>query len=188
MRLIFLVAFLLNICQSAAHAEQRIALVIGGSAFVGSTRIEIAATNADKMAFALRRLGFDVTELIDAPLGDTLLAIENFRMRLMQDGTVGIFYHSGYAAQFDGSNFILPADFGTPVGSAKPAGGGAAGVILDQLLESQVSNGLKIVLLDPVAPPANLLGQLQPGFAGIRPVDGTIVMVSAEPEGSDSHR
>jgi len=45
MRLIFLVALLLNIFPSAAQAEERIALVVGNPAFAGSPRVADAGIN-----------------------------------------------------------------------------------------------------------------------------------------------
>ena len=111
MRLIFLVALLMNICLSAAQAEERIALVVGNTVFARAPRITNAAVNADNMTSALRGLGFDVTEMIDAGDTDLRAAMENFRARLSAGDAVGLFYYSGYAAQFEGANFLLPSDF-----------------------------------------------------------------------------
>ena len=111
MRLIFLVALLVNICLSAAQAEERIALVVGNTVFARAPRITNAVANADAMTSALRVLGFDVTEMIDAGGTDLRAAMDSFRARLSAGDAVGLFYYSGYAAQVEGSNFLLPSDF-----------------------------------------------------------------------------
>ena len=188
MRLIFLVALLLNICLSAAQAEQRIALVVGNTVFAKAPRITNAAANADAMTAALRGLGFDVTEMIDA--GDTDLrgAIENFRARLSAGDAVGLFYYSGYAAQFEGANFLLPSDFDSATGHIAAADVGATGIPLADLLGGQDGEGLRIVLLDPASPPPGLISDIAPDLATPQPARNTIIMISAKPLGTAGHR
>ena len=89
------------------------------------------------MASALRGLGFDVTEMIDAGDNDLRGAIENFRARLSAGDAVGLFYYSGYAAQFEGANFLLPSDFDSATGHIAAADVGATGVPLADLLGGQ---------------------------------------------------
>ena len=179
MRLIFLVALLMNICLSAAQAEERIALVVGNTVFARAPRITNAAANADSMTSALRGLGFDVTEMIDAGDTDLRAAMESFRARLSAGDAVGLFYYSGYAAQFEGSNFLLPSDFDSATGHIEAADVGAAGVPLDDMLSGHQGGGLQIVLLDPASPPPGLISDIAPGLATPAPARNTIVMISA---------
>ena len=188
MRLIFLVAFLLDIFFSVARAEERIALVVGNTVFASAPRVTNAAANADSMASALRGLGFDVTEMVDAGRDDLLEAMENFRARLSTGDAVGLFYYSGYAAQFEGSNFLLAVDFDSATGHIAAANVSADGVRLDGLLGAQQGNGLKIVLLDPVAPPAGMISDMVAGLATPQPAQNTIVMISAQPTDSAAHQ
>ena len=141
MRLFLLAALLLSFLVGPADAQQRIALVIGNSAYVGSPRVANAVDNADAVTSALRGLGFDVTEMVDAGRDEMLAAAWSFHERLAQaDDTVGLFYYSGHAVQAEGSNFLLPADFrftpkmasiahltlsGVPLGQMLPGPGGA---------------------------------------------------------------
>ena len=109
------------------------------------------------MTAALRGLGFDVTEMIDAGDRDLRGAIESFRARLSAGDAVGLFYYSGYAAQFEGANFLLPSDFNSAIGHIAAADVGATAVPLGDLLGGQEGEGLRIVLLDPASPPPGLI-------------------------------
>ena len=138
--------------------------------------------NADAVTSALRGLGFDVTEMVDAGRDEMLAAAWSFHERLAQaDDTVGLFYYSGHAVQAEGSNFLLPADFRFTPKMASIAHLTLSGVPLGQMLPGPGGAGsLRIVLLDPVAPPPDPT-DLDPGLASIAPAANTIVMVSTQP-------
>jgi len=97
------------------------------------------------MAATLRRLGFDVTLLQDAPLQKMEEAVNAFNKRLRQGG-MGLFYFAGHGVQVDGENYLLPLNarierqqdvryqalpMGQVVGAMEEAGNGLNIVILD---------------------------------------------------------
>ena len=74
-----------------AGAEQRVALVIGNSAYKAISPLKHPVNDAEDMATALRRSGFKVTLLRDATRKQMNRAIRQLG-RLLQNGGVGLFY------------------------------------------------------------------------------------------------
>ena len=100
------------------------------------------------MTTALRGLGFDVTEMIDAGGTDLRGAIGNFRQACRRARTVGLFYYSGYAAQSRRGELSAAVGFRPATGHIAAADVGATGIPLTELLGGQEGGGLRIVLLD----------------------------------------
>jgi formylglycine-generating enzyme required for sulfatase activity len=90
------------------RAEGKKALVIGNGAYaVGALRN--SANDAKDIAEALRAIGFQVTLLADATLGDMRDAVDAFGASL-KAGDIGVFYYSGHGIQVDGKNYLIPVD------------------------------------------------------------------------------
>ena len=94
---------------SAFAVEQRIALVIGNSAYTDSP-LANPANDARLMAETLRGLGFDVIERIDADLQTIQLASFELQDRLVAAGkdAVGLFFYAGHGLQVAGENYLVP--------------------------------------------------------------------------------
>jgi uncharacterized caspase-like protein len=90
------------------RSEQRVALVIGNSAY-GSTigRLANPANDAADFAEALRGAGFEVMLELDVDYNQMFRAVVNFG-RALRDGGVGLFYYAGHAIQVDGNNYLIP--------------------------------------------------------------------------------
>ena len=94
----------------SAHAERRVALVIGNSAYQSVSRLENPQNDAKAMAETLRGLGFSLigdaalTDL-DKPGFDN--AIQRFG-RDIQGADVALFYYAGHGVQIRGENFLVP--------------------------------------------------------------------------------
>ena len=92
-----------------AHAkEQRVALVIGNSAYKVSP-LKNPANDAEDIAKALRGLGFQVTLKQNQGRDGMAQAIRAFGNQLKQGGT-GLFYYAGHGMQVKGKNFLIPVD------------------------------------------------------------------------------
>ena len=106
---IFLILFILVlICPSSliAATEQRIALVIGNSAYsIGPLKNPV--NDATDMAATLKKLGFTVTLKRNASLQEMDEAVETFGSQLKRGG-VGLFYYAGHGVQINGTNYLLP--------------------------------------------------------------------------------
>jgi PQQ-dependent catabolism-associated CXXCW motif protein len=88
--------------------EQRVALVIGNSAYeVGQLKNPV--NDAEDMAQALRALGFQVTLRQNATHREMIEAINAFGQELKKGG-VGLFYFAGHGVQSRGRNFLVPVN------------------------------------------------------------------------------
>jgi hypothetical protein len=90
------------------RSEQRIALVIGNSAYDSTIgRLANPANDAADFAKALRAADFEVMLKLDIDRDEMLRAMVNFG-RALRDGGVGLFYYAGHAIQVDGNNYLVP--------------------------------------------------------------------------------
>ncbi|MCC2663800.1 MAG: peptidase caspase catalytic subunit p20 [Geminicoccaceae bacterium] len=92
---------------TAEAVVQRVALVIGNGSYQHLDRLANPANDARAVAASLWNLGFEVIEVIDADLGQTLAAMTTFARRL-RPGMEALFYYAGHAVQWNGANFLLP--------------------------------------------------------------------------------
>jgi len=93
-------------------AEQRIALVIGNSAYRHAPRLDNPQTDARAMAAALSKTGFELIgggAQLDLDKSKLERAIYDFSRRLRQ-GTVGLFYYAGHGFEVGGRNYLAPVD------------------------------------------------------------------------------
>jgi uncharacterized caspase-like protein len=92
-----------------AKAEKRVALVIGNGAYANATLLPNPRNDTEDVATALNRIGF--TTLLGLDLtkdGMDDLAIQF--ARAVRSADVAVFYYSGHAMQFAGSNYLMPVD------------------------------------------------------------------------------
>ena len=145
-RIFFVLVILALICPSVLPAapEQRVALVIGNSAY-SSGPLKNPVNDATDMAAMLQKLGFSVTLRKDAGLQEMDEAIEAFGNRLKRGG-VGLFYYAGHGLQVNGTNYLLP--IGAKINKETDVKYQAvdANRILDEM--ATANNGLNIVVLD----------------------------------------
>ncbi len=88
------------------RTERRVALVIGNASYrVSPLRNPI--NDAQAMAVALRRLGFEVISETDATEKRMLKVILKFGRKL-KTGGVGLFYYAGHGVQTGGRNYMIP--------------------------------------------------------------------------------
>ena len=108
-RLVFTVMIGLAALATPAAAEERIALVIGNSAYRDNP-LTNPANDARLMAATLADLGFEVIERIDADQKAMKIAIFEFGDRLEAAGkdAVGLFYYAGHGLQVGGDNYLVP--------------------------------------------------------------------------------
>jgi uncharacterized caspase-like protein len=123
-------------------AEQKIALVIGNSAYPTS-RLRNPVNDAKAMAAKLRSLGFEVALRTDSNQREMTRAISQFGQKLAL-GSVGLFYYAGHGMQVRGKNFLIPIDAeieteGSVVSEA---------VDVDQVLSQLGPARLSMVILD----------------------------------------
>ena len=93
----------------AAHAEKRVALVIGNGAYQNAPKLPNPSNDARDVAAALTRVGFDTILAVDvdkASLDDAEIRFA----RAAREADVAMFYYSGHALQHNGINYLMPVD------------------------------------------------------------------------------
>nr|WP_247886858.1 SH3 domain-containing protein [Azospirillum sp. SYSU D00513] len=153
----------------AQAAERRVALVLGNAQYQQGGTVPTVAANANAVADALRRAGFEVTVARNLDHRGTVAALNRFQESL--DGAeLGFLYYSGLALSLSGKGYLIPVD-------AKLAKEGDIAfdtLDLDRILQDVNATGRKsVVVLDPVAanPLADkLAASMGPSNRSVRPV------------------
>jgi len=96
----------------AALAENRMALVIGQSAYRSVTPLPNPANDAKAMAQLLGDSGFDVTTASDLSQKDLNQEVGDFAAKIAAKGpdTVALVFYAGHGLQVDGENYLVPVD------------------------------------------------------------------------------
>src|SRR5262245_3679211 len=101
-----------TLLSGTALAENRVALVIGNSAYRSATALPNPANDATAVSAVLTSAGFDVMTVSDLTQGDMRRAIRDFSNKVTAKGpdTVALVFYAGHGVQVDGENFLVPID------------------------------------------------------------------------------
>src|SRR5215472_12008157 len=93
------------------HADKRVALVIGNSAYrnANASPLPNPRHDAEDVVAALKRTGFETIVGLDLDRAKMEDAAINFA-RAARTADVAVFYYSGHAIQYAGVNYLLPID------------------------------------------------------------------------------
>src|SRR5258707_12585109 len=96
----------------AARTENRLALVIGQSAYRSVVPLPNPANDAKAMSKLLGDAGFDVTSAADLSQNDMRETVGEFAAKVAAKGpdTVALVFYAGHGLQIDGENFLVPVD------------------------------------------------------------------------------
>jgi uncharacterized caspase-like protein len=136
------------IACSPAFAENRVALVIGNSAYRAVTPLPNAENDARGMAEMLGAAGFEVTAAPDLSQDDLRKTVAEFAGKLAAKGpdTVALVFYAGHGIQVDGENFIVPVDIDPKREADVPLQAVRLNDVLNTL--NSVPNKMRIVMLD----------------------------------------
>jgi len=127
----------------AVAAADRVALVIGNSAYEHTSRLRNPVNDATAMRDALTRLGFDVVFRRDADedaMEDALGAFEE----MSAGADLALVFYAGHGMEMNGANYLVPVD--ARLSSA--AAVGRETVALDDVLNAVAEARTRIVILD----------------------------------------
>ncbi len=98
--------------STAALAENRLALVIGQSAYRTVVALPNPANDARAMSQMLTDAGFDVTAAADLSQKDMNDKVGDFAAKIAAKGpdTVALVFYAGHGMQIDGENYLVPVD------------------------------------------------------------------------------
>jgi uncharacterized caspase-like protein len=106
---LFCFFFLLLLSLTSAHAERRVALVIGNSGYANVAELKNPYNDAQGMSEKLEDLGFDVVTGLDLSLRDMRQTVRAFIKKL--DGAdLALFFYAGHGIQVNGENYLVPVD------------------------------------------------------------------------------
>ena len=186
---------LLAATGSAAHAEKRVALVIGNSAYSHARPLANPGNDAKLMSDTLSSLGFFVVgggARLDLDKAGFDAALKEFEKELI-GADVALFYYAGHGVETHGLNYLVPVD-ANPVddGDVFLQGIGLAGV-LDEL--EKAGTRINLLLLDACRDnPFRDHGvhSATGGLAQMQAPAGTLISFATQPrsvslDGDDGH-
>lgn len=92
-----------------AHAEKRVALVVGNSAYKQANPLANPVNDASEIASALKASGFDVILGVDLDKRTFDTKVRDFA-ELLESADVAIFFYAGHGLQVAGRNYLIPVD------------------------------------------------------------------------------
>jgi hypothetical protein len=104
-----LVAWSFLVLAQPAHAEKRVALVIGNNDYKNVPKLQKAVNDARTMGDTLKQLGFSVMVAENQTrqaFSQTLLAFDN----AIEPGDTAFFFYAGHGFEIAGQNFLLPTE------------------------------------------------------------------------------
>ena len=94
---------------ASASASERVALVIGNSAYSFAPELKNPRNDAEALAASLNRLGFRVIKGIDADRFTMSTLVRAFSSE-MKGAKIALFYYAGHGLQLNGKNYLIPVD------------------------------------------------------------------------------
>ena len=148
MRLAQFVVVVLLVLVSVAWApvtlaQDRVALVVGNSAYAHTGRLTNPKNDATDVSSALRRIGFEVTMELDADRVELTEGLRGFTRRSV-GADIALVFYAGHGLEMDGLNYLLPVD----ARLERDTDVRYEAVTLDDVLEATTGASLRLVILD----------------------------------------
>jgi uncharacterized caspase-like protein len=141
---ISLAASLLTLA-APAHAEKRVALVIGNNDYKNVPKLQKAVNDARTMGDTLKQLGFSVMVAENQTrqaFSQTLLAFD----KAVEKGDTAFFFYAGHGFEIAGQNFLLPTD--VPAASeGQEELVRDASILADRIIERLQNKGARTAIL-----------------------------------------
>ncbi len=148
----------------------RTALIIGNADYLHLPSLTNPRNDAEDIASALKKLGFNITLLIDANLRNMNKAVNDFGQTLNTKKGVGLFYYAGHGVQIEGENYMIPSNVQVETQTDVKYSSLQLAKIMDVMGNSR--DGLNIVILDACRDNPLPAGQRSIS-RGLARVDGT---------------
>jgi hypothetical protein len=169
----------------SASAENRLALVIGQSAYRSVPALPNPANDARAVMQMLTDSGFEVSTAADLSQGQMREAVSEFAGKVAAKGadTVALVFYAGHGLQIDGENFLVPVDIDPKLEADIPIQAVRLNDILNTL--TSVPSKMRILMLDACR--NNPFPELKTAGGGLAIVDakvgapGTFLSFSTSP-------
>jgi uncharacterized caspase-like protein len=138
------VLWLLLVGASSSHAEKRVALVVGNSAYQNVGHLANPAKDSAAMAALLRTADFAVVELRDVGLAGFKRAVSDFS-ETARNADIAVVYFAGHGIEVDRANYLIPID----AMLARDFDIADETVALERVLQAmEPVRGLRLIILD----------------------------------------
>jgi hypothetical protein len=171
----------------SAHAEKRVAFVVGNGAYKNVAQLPNPPVDAKAMAATLRNVGFDVVEGTNLTRDTMTAKLLDFGKRA-QGADVAVFFYAGHGIAISGTNYLLPID--ADIKSEMDVKLGAA-INIDLTLDQTMSDAkVKLVFLDAcrdnpfaakIKTNATRSVSVQSGLAEMKSGEGTLIAFATGP-------
>ncbi|KRQ99667.1 caspase [Bradyrhizobium jicamae] len=169
----------------SAFAENRLALVIGQSAYRSVPALPNPANDAKAVTQLLTDSGFEVSTASDLSQGQMRDKVSEFAGKVAAKGpdTVALVFYAGHGLQIDGENFLVPVDIDAKREADIPLQAVRLNDILNTL--ASVPSRMRILMLDACR--NNPFPELKTAGSGLALVDakvgapGTFLSFSTSP-------
>jgi len=132
-------------------SPKKYALIIGNSNYQYWSKIKNASNDAQDIAVALLRLGYDVVLKIDANQAEMESAIYSFTANLKSEKeSEGFFWFAGMGVQAYGSNYLLPVNDNSQSSSEMIANSFSLDILIGDL--KWAGNKINVACFDTFAP------------------------------------
>nr|WP_256468890.1 caspase family protein [Bradyrhizobium sp. 76] len=102
--------FAISLGAAPAHAERRVALVMGNSAYKSVPKLSNPANDAASVGGMFKKSGFDWIDIrTDLNASEMRKALRDFGGRA-RDAEVAVIYYAGHGIELDGTNYLIPTD------------------------------------------------------------------------------
>ena len=149
------------------------AIVIGNSAYSGSSKLANPFNDAKAISLKLRSLGFVVTDVFDANRNQLVSSLSKFS-KSAENAELSLLFYAGHGVQIANVNYILPVDLNMNDLNQVPLQGISLTSVVDQYLPGKT----KLVFLDacrdnPLMQTASR--SVSRGLAPINASEGTLI-------------
>jgi len=181
---LFILCVVVLAAVQPASAGKRVALVIGNSDYLHTTKLPNPRNDAEDMSSALTRLGFEVTRTQDLNFESMRQALRSFS-RVATGSDMAIVFYAGHGIEVNKQNYLIPTD--ARLETDRDISFEA--IPLDLITEAVAgSRGLKLVMLDacrnnPFAATMKMTSSTRSigrGLAGLEPEVGTLVAYASK--------
>jgi uncharacterized caspase-like protein len=164
-----------------AKNSNRMALVIGNGNYK-SQALSNPIYDAQDMSDTLNKLGFSVTQVINADQATMNKALQKFGRELYD--RVGLLFYSGHGVQYEGKNYMIP--IGAMLAIDKPSDLKTDAVNVNGVLSmmEQAKNRLNIVFLDACRNnpfEGFTKGDRKAGLAPVSSIEGMLIAYATSP-------
>ncbi|MGR4928734.1 caspase domain-containing protein [Bradyrhizobium sp. CAR08] len=109
-RIFVLLILAIGLACGPAHADRRVALVIGNSAYKSAPKLGNPVNDATLVGGMFKKAGFDSVDVrLDLSASEMRRMLREFAGRT-RDADMAVIYYAGHGIELEGTNYLIPID------------------------------------------------------------------------------